>query len=135
MLVLVSIRGLNVHSVFLSLELLQELPIIVLLAMQLILLLVLLLFRFGPIAIHTLSPAIISARIVLPWLLRNSSRVEVLDANVFLLDMACFVGRVEDVDCFVNVLLLFVLVDFTHIQLIHSQILLVLHLRLLLARR
>lgn len=49
--------------------------------------------------------------------------------------MTSFVGRVKDIYCFVNVLLLFVFVYFTHIQLIHRQILLVLHLGLLLTRR
>lgn len=48
--------------------------------------------------------------------------------------MTSFVGRVKDIYCFVNVLLLFVFVYFTHIQLIHRQILLVLHLGLLLTR-
>lgn len=73
MLVLVRIRRLNVDTILLSLELLQKLAIIVLLAIKLILLLIVLLFRFRPVAIHALSPTIVSARVVLARLLGYST--------------------------------------------------------------
>lgn len=122
-----SVGCLYVHPILLGLKLLQEFAVIVLLSMVL-----LLIFWLWPIAIHALSSTVISSLVTLPWLLLLCTRIKILNSDIFLLYMSALIGWVKYIDSFMNVLLLFILIDFTNIQLVHSQILLMLQFWLLL---
>ena len=94
MLVLVRVRRLYVHPILLRLELLEELAIVLLLVI-----------RLGPVAVHALSTAIV-ASLVLHLLLR--ARVEILHTDVFLLWLA-FAPGVENINRFVRILFFLIL--------------------------
>ena len=106
MLVFLLARLLIVKSILLCLKLFQKFTVI----LGIVLLL-------GSVAIYTVSSTIILAFLILSLLLLIC-RIKVFNSDVFLLLGIDFVTSVHDIDCFVNVLFLFIL-EFTDIQLIH----------------
>lgn len=89
MLVFVCVRRLNIHSIFLGLKLFEELAIVLLLVI-----------RLGPVAVHALSTTVI-ASLIMHLLL--SARVEIFDPNILLLRLS-FATWVKYIDCFMCIL-------------------------------